>query len=108
MWPVTDPAVVLPPHGEPHRALTRRQEQVVELLAFGLSYTEIGLRLGISRKTVRDRVNEVHIMLENPGGLEPEHNVRAWAGWRFWRKHFDRHPRVAQPGPPLTAGMRAD
>lgn len=102
---MTDP---LPPHGEPHRALTPRQEQVVELLAHGLSFTEIGTRLGISRHTVRDRVNEVHQLLPNEGDLEPEHNVRAWAGWRFWRKHFDRHPRIHPSGPPLTTGSRAD
>lgn len=35
------------------RELTRREEQVLLLIADGLSYDEIGVRLGIGGRTVR-------------------------------------------------------
>lgn len=98
----------LPPHGEPTRALTPRQEEVVNLLPFGLSLAEIGRRMGgIGEKAVRDHVNAIAMLLPNDGGLPAEKLVRAWAGWRYWRKHFAKFPAIASDGPPITTGEHA-
>lgn len=42
--------------GEPAPPLTRRQQEVLQLLASGLSTAEMGVRLGLSGATVRNHV----------------------------------------------------
>lgn len=97
-----------PPHGDPARPLTPRQEQVVDCLVRGLTYDETAVELEIAVSTVKDRVDEVANVLPNDGDLEPEKLVRLWGAWRYWRQRFAKHPQIAPPGPPITGGMRAD
>jgi DNA-binding CsgD family transcriptional regulator len=40
-------------HVEPERTITRRQQQIVELIAAGYSNEEVGLELGISPRTAK-------------------------------------------------------
>lgn len=43
--------------------LTRREEQMVELLCEGLTYKEMGTRLGISWQTVRFTLHGLYVKL---------------------------------------------
>ena len=98
-------ATTLPPHGEPIRPLTRRQEEIVELLPFGYSLAEIGARLvpPITEESVGNHIDRISQLLDNEGELPAEKHVRAWAGWRFWRRHFHRHPHSGDLGCPGAA-----
>lgn len=54
--------------------LSRRQSQVVELLAQGKTHKEIGADIGISKKTVDAHVNAVHKRL----AIHTSTGVVAW------------------------------
>jgi len=42
------------------KPLTRREQQVLELIAMGNTNKEIGLKLGISEQTVKNHVNSIY------------------------------------------------
>lgn len=53
--------------------LTKRQREIVALLAEGMTYAEIGVRLGIKRRTVRMHVET--IARDLPGSGWPLYRV---------------------------------
>jgi DNA-binding NarL/FixJ family response regulator len=63
-----------PPQPEPE--LTPRQEEVLTLVAGGLSYKEVGYRLGLSQRTVKYHMSEIMAALH----LEHRAQVLAYAG----------------------------
>lgn len=58
------------------RALTDREEHVVELVAQGLTSKEIGSRLGISPRTAEAHVSRAAAKL--PGNLPPRVRLICW------------------------------
>lgn len=52
--------------------LSKRERQVLELIAMGLEYREVGQRLGISFHTVR---NHMHFLLARLGARNAAHAV---------------------------------
>ncbi|MPY60546.1 response regulator transcription factor [Streptomyces spongiae] len=46
--------------GRPHRLLSGREQQIMDLLAHGLRPTEIGQRLSIAVKTVRNNLSDIY------------------------------------------------
>ncbi len=67
------------PVGKPEQAwLTRRQEQVLRLVAAGLTYKEVGVQLCLSEVTVRYHMGEIMRLLH----LENRSQVIAYAGRR--------------------------
>jgi two-component system NarL family response regulator len=70
-----------PPHknlalDEPATALTTRQREVLTLVAQGLTYKEVGARLGLSARTVKYHMAEIMQQLH----LEHRAQVLAYAG----------------------------
>jgi len=76
------PPTVLP---EPRPGLTERQQQVLALVAEGLSYKEVGARLGLAPRTVKYHMSEIMAALH----LEHRAQVLAYAG----RMGLNRHGR---------------
>ena len=82
-------------------ALTKREQEVLELMAFGLSNKEIAHRLGLGRRTVETHIN--HVL----GKLEVSSRTRAWrrgltichdsARSRSRRRTGSASPRTAPP-----------
>ena len=56
--------------------LTERQSEVLQLVAAGLTYKEIGLKLALSERTVRYHMSEIMERLH----LEHRAQVIAYAG----------------------------
>lgn len=87
----------LPIHAvEPVRPLTPGQEEVVDLLAKGWRYQGIAQELGISVRTVHDRVNEVVRLLPYPAeeNVSRKEHVMLWAVHRVWHKYMRGSGRV--------------
>lgn len=63
-----------PPGREPR--LTPRQQEVLTLVASGLSYKEVGIRLGLSQRTIKYHMGEIMAALH----LEHRAQVLAYAG----------------------------
>lgn len=57
--------------------LTRRERQIMELLSTGLGAREIGMRLGLSEKTVRNHLSSVYAKLGVRGSREA---ILRWLG----------------------------
>jgi two-component system NarL family response regulator len=76
------PPTVLP---EPRPGLTERQQQVLALVAEGLSYKEVGARLGLAPRTVKYHMSQIMAALH----LEHRAQVLAYAG----RMGLNRHGR---------------
>ena len=83
-----------PAHREPER-LTRREREVLELIAGGRSNKRIALELGISEKTVKAHVGHV---LEKLGVTRPHPGGVAGGQGRVVRRG-PAGPRTAGPGP---------
>jgi two-component system NarL family response regulator len=64
----------IPPAGP--TALTDRQRQVLELVAAGLTYKEVGARLNLSPRTIKYHMGEIMAVLH----LEHRAQVLAYAG----------------------------
>jgi len=64
------------PESKPETHLTARQRQVLELVAEGLSYKEIGARLGLSPRTIKYHMAEIMQLLH----LDHRAQVLAYAG----------------------------
>lgn len=69
----------------PMRKLTKRQEQVVELLAEGLSVKAIGAKLRISLFTARTHVRSIALLIPNPHNIPAERLVRDWSKREYCR-----------------------
>ncbi len=79
----------LPPESketQTSRELTRRQTEVLTLAAQGLSYKEIGTKLGLSPHTVRYHMVEIVQQLH----LENRAQVLAYAGRLGWKDNSPR------------------
>lgn len=61
---------------EPSTALTERQREVLQLVAFGMTYKEVGRELALSERTVRYHMAEIMDRLH----LEHRSQVIAYAG----------------------------
>ncbi len=70
------PATARLPVGDGPSALTVRQAEVLRLVAEGLTYKEVGLRLALSERTVRYHLAEIMARLH----LEHRSQVIAYAG----------------------------
>ena len=86
MWAVPKPAdrglLAAPPGPDGGlEALTRRENEVLRLLAEGLSNAGIAARLVLSERTVDAHLRSVFLKLDLPQG--PEHNRRVQAGNAF-------------------------
>jgi DNA-binding NarL/FixJ family response regulator len=57
--------------------LSPRERQIMELLSTGLGAQEIGLRLRLSEKTVRNNLSNIYAKLDVRGGTEA---VLRWLG----------------------------
>lgn len=68
---------------EPVRPLTPGQERIIPLLIRGFSAAEIGKRIGISPRTVEDRIRDVALLIPASATelreLTPRQRVIAWA-----------------------------
>lgn len=62
--------------------LTPREEEVARLLVRGLTYGEIGRRLGCSPRTVKSHVQSIAAKLP-PDELPAKARVQVWAYWRY-------------------------
>jgi DNA-binding CsgD family transcriptional regulator len=83
------------PGGAGHAALTRREEQVADLVAEGLSNRQIGLRLHLSERTVENHV--AHI-LDKPGSPSRA-RIAAWhAGRPRGARSCDHEARTLRRG----------
>jgi DNA-binding NarL/FixJ family response regulator len=73
-----EPSVRLPAGvpPEPRSCLTSRQQEVLALVAEGLSYKEVGARLGLAPRTVKYHMSEIMAALH----LEHRAQVLAYAG----------------------------
>lgn len=71
-------------HGDPTADLTPSEKRVLELIGDGLSNREIGDRLGVAEKTVKNHITSLLAKM----GLQRRTQVAAWvagqraAGWR--------------------------
>ncbi|MDX2999809.1 response regulator transcription factor [Streptomyces scabiei] len=78
---IRDAARHLPGHGEERERLrsllSPRERQIMELLSTGLGAQEIGLRLSLSEKTVRNNLSNIYAKLDARGGTEA---VLRWLG----------------------------
>ena len=63
----------------PMRKLTKRQVQVVELLADDLSVKAISAKLRISLFTARSHVRSIALLIPNPHNVPAERLVREWS-----------------------------
>ncbi len=61
------------------KLLSPRERQIMELLSTGLGAQEIGLRLQLSEKTVRNNLSNLYAKLEVRGSTEA---VLTWLGFR--------------------------
>lgn len=77
------PPTCATPQG-PIRSLTGQQERVVDAIRRGMTYAEIGVALGIARRTVESHVAAIMNVLPNPDHLEPRDCIFLWAWWRAW------------------------
>jgi two-component system NarL family response regulator len=64
------------PSRESRDSLTERQAEVLQLVASGLTYKEVGVRLALSERTVRYHMGEIMQKLH----LENRSQVIAYAG----------------------------
>lgn len=62
--------------------LTAREDQILELIGQGLTNREIGSRLGITEKTVKNTVTSVLAKL----GMQRRTQAAAWVAVRGWRR----------------------
>ncbi|MER6162109.1 response regulator transcription factor [Streptomyces sp. NPDC001868] len=78
---IRDAAQRLPDHGEAmerlRSLLSPREGQIMELLSTGLGAQEIGLRLRLSEKTVRNNLSNIYAKLDVRGSTEA---VLRWLG----------------------------
>lgn len=78
---IRDAARQLPGHGEARERLrsllSPRERQIMELLSTGLGAQEIGLRLTLSEKTVRNNLSNIYAKLDARGSTEA---VLRWLG----------------------------
>lgn len=76
-----DAARMMPGGGEAtermRALLSPREREVMELLSTGLGAQEIGLRLGLSEKTVRNNLSNIYAKLDARGGTDA---VLRWLG----------------------------
>lgn len=63
-------------------SLTPKQAVVARLLAEGLSYAEVGHRLGIGYSAVLTRVRSAIKLWPEPQRKNPKEKLKAWAGGR--------------------------
>lgn len=61
--------------------LTAREDQILELIGLGLTNREIGARLGITEKTVKNTVTSVLAKL----GMQRRTQAAAYVAVRGWR-----------------------
>ena len=72
-------------HGDPTATLTPSERQVLELIGDGLSNREIGEKLGVAEKTVKNHITSLLAKM----GLQRRTQAAAWvAGQRAssWRQ----------------------
>lgn len=62
--------------------LTAREDQILELIGLGLTNREIGGRLGITEKTVKNTVTSVLAKL----GMQRRTQAAAYVAVRGWRR----------------------
>ncbi|MEV6379827.1 response regulator transcription factor [Streptomyces sp. NPDC051773] len=78
---IRDAARRLPEHGQEterlRSLLSPRERQIMELLSTGLGAQEIGLRLTLSEKTVRNNLSNIYAKLDARGSTEA---VLRWLG----------------------------
>lgn len=78
-------------HGDPIADLTPSERRVLELIGDGLSNREIGEKLGVAEKTVKNHITSLLAKM----GLQRRTQVAAWvAGQRAaaWRNQAPTHP----------------
>ena len=80
--PDAPPAVPGPPDTTPGGALTAREQEVLALVAQGLSYKEVGARLNLSPRTIKYHMAEIMARLH----LEHRAQVLAYAGRMGWAR----------------------
>lgn len=86
----------IPAHAlEPVRPLTPSQEAVLDLLVKGRSYVSIARQLGLSIRTVHDRVDEIAQILPYPPepGVHRKEHVMLWGVHRVWHKYVQDRSR---------------
>lgn len=66
------------------RPLTKKQQEVAELVGCGLRYKVIAIRLGISEDGVAQHVCAIAAKVGNPDNLDPRDVVFLWMRQQMW------------------------
>lgn len=80
----------------PIRALTERQQEIVDGLLAGGSYAEIGTRLGCSARTVETHVRQIANLIDGLDELPPRWRIYAWAQQQRWEREHQMKLDVMQ------------